>query len=1037
MAAQGKKGTRKANAWQPPELRVLTCLFCSIMEFKRGLNILIVVLGAAACLPGAPARAQTPAASGTSSQRPSDASTEQIAQWEGRPVAEVRVVTDSGELIAQNPPALPLVAGHPYDSEAARASMRKLYGSGDYADLREEIQEASDGLRVDFIAQRNLFISVVRVDGLKEPPSESKAVVALRLNAGEAFRESDLKDALGRLADVLREDGLYEAQMQVERQPDLTTHQMGLIVHVTPGNRARTGAITLKNTSPFADDKLLQEAKLKTGEEFNSQKLQRATTRLRAFLIKQDYLGARATLHRGDYDAGSNDVPLELEVIAGARVRVEVTGAKIPEKELKKRVPIYIEGAVDTDLLLEGRRGLRDYFERQGYFQVSVDYSVAPAQPTGKKAEGPPEQLIKYVVNKGPQQKLVGLSFEGNKYFDNKMLRERTSIQPAAFASPGRFSQRMADSDAQIMRDLYIANGFTQVAVTAQIEHEYSGKENNLFVHFHVEEGEQTLVGNLTIEGNKTLKQDRLLSVIGSASGQPYSNMNVTTDRDNILALYYNEGFPDAQFSVNVEQLPASGGHPRIGLTYSITEGTQIQVTKVFIGGYEHTRLGVITREVQVKAGEPLREGDIIETQRKLYNLNVFSRVTVATQNPEGADPDKAVDVIVEEAKRYTLAYGLGIEVQRLGGAGSGPQAQQLEASPRVTLELAKANLTGRGDMLSFKVRASLLQGRALASYTLPNVFNRPAFSFQATLFADKSRDVTTFTSTRYEGSVQLAQRVSKATSILYRYTYRRVLVDPNSLHIAPEQIPLFSQPTLVSEFGSTWVRDRRDNPADATQGTFNSLDFSLALKPIGSSASFTRIYFENSSFHRLGSRLVFARATRFGWQQTIGNTLSTEIPLPERFFAGGDASLRGFGLNEAGPRDPVTGFPVGGQALVLFNQELRFPMRLPKLETKLGGAIFYDGGNVFSRLGTITFRTTPSPVSQGTGELSYFSHTVGFGFRYATPIGPVRVDLAYQINPPQFITSCTIGNPGCSATGMQLNQIPHFQFFFNLGDVF
>jgi outer membrane protein assembly factor BamA len=339
--------------------------------------------------------------------------------------------------------------------------------------------------------------------------------------------------------------------------------------------------------------------------------------------------------------------------------------------------------------------------------------------------------------------------------------------------------------------------------------------------------------------------------------------------------------------------------------------------------------------------------------------------------------------------------------------------------------------------MLSFKVRASLLQGRALASYTLPNVFNRPAFSFQATLFADKSRDVTTFTSTRYEGSVQLAQRVSKATSILYRYTYRRVLVDPNSLHIAPEQIPLFSQPTLVSEFGSTWVRDRRDNPADATQGTFNSLDFSLALKPIGSSASFTRIYFENSSFHRLGSRLVFARATRFGWQQTIGNTLSTEIPLPERFFAGGDASLRGFGLNEAGPRDPVTGFPVGGQALVLFNQELRFPMRLPKLGTKLGGAIFYDGGNVFSRLGTITFRTTPSPVSQGTGELSYFSHTVGFGFRYATPIGPVRVDLAYQINPPQFITSCTIGNPGCSATGMQLNQIPHFQFFFNLGDVF
>ena len=192
--------------------------------------------------------------------------------------------------------------------------------------------------------------------------------------------------------------------------------------------------------------------------------------------------------------------------------------------------------------------------------------------------------------------------------------------------------------------------------------------------------------------------------------------------------------------------------------------------------------------------------------------------------------------------------------------------------------------------------------------------------------------------------------------------------MDPNSLHIAPEQIPLFSQPTLVSEFGTTWVRDRRDNPADATKGMFNSLDFSLAGKVIGSSASFARVFFQNSSFHPLGSKLVFARAVRFGVQQTLGNTLSTEIPLPERFFAGGGASLRGFGLNQAGPRDPVTGFPVGGQAMVVLNQELRFPMRLPRLGTKLGGAVFYDGGNVFSRLGTVTFRKTPSVISQRTG---------------------------------------------------------------------
>ncbi|MFZ0818574.1 MAG: POTRA domain-containing protein [Candidatus Acidiferrales bacterium] len=974
---------------------------------------------------------------GATAQRISDASAEQLAQWEGRPVAEVRVVTDSGELIKQNSAALPLASGHPYDSESARTTLRKLYASGNYADIREEIQEVSGGIRVDFVVRRNFYIGVVRIEGLKEPPSDSKAMAALRLTAGEAYRESEMKDALARLADVLREDGLYEAQTRVESLPDPETHQVSVIVRVTPGRRARAGAITLQNTSPFANDILLQKAKLKSGEEFNSRKLQRATDKLRSYLIKQDYLGARATMHRGNYDAGSNTVPLTVEVAAGSRVRVEVTGAKVPEKELKKRVPIYTEGAVDPDLLLEGRRELRDYFERQGYFEVSVEYKVALVQPTGKKAEGPQEQLITYIVNRGPQQKLAGLSFEGNKYFDKQELGERLLIQPQSYASPGRFSQRLLDSDAQSVREIYLANGFMQAAVKTQIERNYHGKENDLFVHFRVEEGLQTLVGKFTLEGNHTLKENQLLDVIGSAPGQPYSNVNVTADRDNILALYYNEGFPEAQFSVKVEDLPATGNHPRIGLTYSITEGAQIHVTQVFLDGYEHTRRGAIAREVQLEPGEPMREGDVIETQRRLYNLNIFNRVTVAAQNPDGTDPDKAVEVVVDEAKRYTLAYGAGVEVQRLGGAGSGPTAGELDASPRLTFEIAKANLTGRGDTLSFKVRASTLQWRGLASYTAINVFNKPAFTFQATLFTDKSRDVTTFTSTRYEGSVQLAQRVSRATSILYRFTYRKVLVDPNSLHVAPEQIPLFSQPTLVSEFGSTWVRDRRDNPTDATQGMFNSLDFSLAGKVIGSSASFARIYLENSTFHRLGSKLVFARAVRFGLQQTLGNTLSTEIPLPERFFAGGDASLRGFGLNQAGPRDPVTGFPVGGQAMLVFNQELRFPMRLPKLGTKLGGAIFYDGGNVFSRIGTVTFRTTPSAISQSTGELSYFAHTVGFGFRYATPIGPVRVDLAYQLNPPQFISTCTVGTPGCGPTGILLTRIPHFQFFFNLGDVF
>ncbi len=991
------------------------------------------------------ANAQVPPAPPTPQQQSHshalhDMSPQEIARLEGQLVVEVRVVSVIGALISQNPADLPLLSGHPFDSEAVRESVRKLFASGRYADLRAEATEVQGGVRVEFVAELNLFIGIIRIEGLAEPPNESTAFSAMRLTVGEPFRESDLQDGLARLKDALIQDGLYQAQIEVERLPDSAALQMNLTIKVTSGRRAKTGTITIKNLTPLSDTDLLSRAKFKSGKPFDSRDLKRAEDRLRAFLVRQDYLGSRATLRRGEYDAATNTVPFTLDAVAGLRVRVEVTGAKIPTKELRKRVPVFQEGAVDPDLLLEGRRSLRDYFERQGYFEAVVSYELSEAEPKDKKVGGNKEQVITYTVQRGPRQRLVGVNFEGQHYFSSEILRSRLGIQPASFASPGRFSQRLLEDDTASLGELYRANGFLQASVTSQLDKNYQGKERDLFVHLRVQEGPQTMVGKLTLEGNKSLSKEQLLDVIGSSPGQPFSEFNVSTDRDNVLALYYNEGFPNAVFKTKIEDIPStesSKSHPHIALTISIEEGEQVRIREILIGGYDKTRRGVIAREIQVKSGEPLREGDVIETQRRLYNLGIFSRVTLAQQNPTGEDQEKTLTVIVEEAKRYTMAYGAGIEVQRLGGTGSSAVPGSFQASPRLTFEISKANFSGRADTLSFKIRASTLQGRALLSYTAENYFGKPEFSLQATIFADKSRDVTTFTSTRYESSLQLAQRFSKSTTVLYRYSFRKVLVDASSLHIAPQQIPLFSQPTLVSEFGISWLRDHRDNPADATRGNFNTVDLSLAGKPIGSSASFVRLFLQNSSFYRIGPGLVIARSVRFGLQQALPDTISSEIPLPERFFAGGGSSLRGFGLNQAGPRDPVTGFPVGGQALLLFNQELRFPMRLPHIGTKLGGAVFYDAGNVFSRLGTITFRSAPTAAAQNSGELSYFSHTVGIGFRYATPIGPVRVDLAYQLNAAQFFIPCTIGNPGCGITGTQLTRLPRFQFFFNLGDVF
>jgi outer membrane protein insertion porin family len=1041
------------------------------MTFTRILTKTSVATVAAIILfANAGARGQSAKTASTGSQDIPAANGQQASQLEGQNVAEVRVVSESGEVLLKDIPELALVSGHPYDSEAVRASLKKLYSTGDYSDLRAEVTNVADGLRVDFVAKRNYFIGVVRVEGLIDPPSDSAAYSALRLPVGTPFRENELSDAVLRLNDALAQEGLCQARVSAERLPDPATRRMNLTFHVTPGPRARIGAITLHNMTAYPDAEILSRAKLKPGQPALAKTLEHGGDRLRAFLKKNDYLGARATLRRGVYDPATNLLPLTIETVTGARVRVEVSGAKISDGELRKRVPVFAEGAVDPDLLAEGVRNLRDYYERQGYFEVKVEYKATEPPPADEdKAEKkdekkkdtvtPAEQVITYTVDRGRHLRMAGVSFDGEEYFHSSQLRTQMSIQPASFDFPGRFSQRLLDTDVNALKNVYHANGFLDVAVTSEIEQDYRGKKGDLFVHFHIQEGQQTLVDTLTVEGAKAISKQTIISKIASSAGEPYSDFNVVSDRDIILALYYNEGFAGVQFKATLVNVPEAAAaadakpssetkvaaetkpgaqanaHRRVALKYEIDEGPQVKVSELFIGGYDKTRRGVIAREVKIKPGEPLREGDVIETQRRLYNLGIFTRVTLAPQNPTGTDTDKAVDVIVEEAKRYTIAYGGGIEVQRLGG--SGPDSTAFEFAPLVTFEISKANLTGRGDTLSFKIRASTLQGRALVSYTSPNVFAKPNLTFQTTFFADKSRDVTTFTSTRYEGSIQLEHRISRTSELFYRYTYRKVLIDAATLMIAPEEVPLFSQPDLVSEFGVSWVREHRDNPGDATHGSYNSVDFSLAGKQVGSSASFTRIFLQNSSYYTLAKWLVLARGTRFGVQQTLGNTLAADIPLPERFFAGGGTSLRGFGLNQAGPRDPVTGFPIGGQALLVFNQELRFPLRLPRIGSKLGGAIFYDAGNVFSSIGAITLRSTPSIASQTSGQLSYLSHTAGFGFRYNTPVGPVRVDLSYQINPAQFISACTIGTPGCSATGTLLTRLPHFQLFFNLGDVF
>jgi outer membrane protein insertion porin family len=946
----------------------------------------------------------------------------QTSPFEGRPVVELRIVTEAGRVLAENPSGLALATGKAYSSDAERETLRRLFRTGRYADIRTLVTTLPGGLRVDYVVRENYFIGVVRVVGLTPPPNEDRAVGAMNLPLGEVFTDSGLDEALDRLRLALEGDGLYQAKLTKQLEARSDTREMNVTIQVSSGPRARIGQLDVTNQTRFSVSHLLGEAKLHSGDPVTQRRFERAQDRLRNFLVKKDYLSGRATIHRGQYDPRTNRLPIQLDVSAGPKVRVVVEGARIRGGRLRKLVPVYAEGAVDEDLLQEGRRNIRDYMQRQGYFDAEVNYRLESDPRTGA-------QRIVYAVEKGPRRRLVGVSFSGNHYFSEDLLRSRMTIRPAGFLSRGLFSPRLLRDDEDSIRQLYLTNGFRQAQVSAETLTNYQGKAGDLFVRFHITEGTQTRVASLAIIGNHALTEGELRAVISSTPGQPYSEANVSSDRDNVLALYFDEGFPRASFTY--QAVPAQQAD-RVALVYQIREGPQVRVDHIIITGYLHTRPGLIRRQVAFEPGQPLRESDVVETQRRLYNLDIFSRVQIAPQNPSGETTDKDILVNVTEAKRYTISYGGGIEVQRLGGATS-PVGGVLSVSPRVIFEFSKSNVAGRAQTLAFRLRASTLQYRGLLSYSMPQLLAKPDFSLVLTSFADKTRDVRTFTSSRYEASGQIIQNYSANTRILYRYAFRHVLVDASSLRINPAEIPLFSQPTKISEFGTSWIRDRRNNPADASRGSFNTADLSVALQSIGSSASFLRFFFQNSTYHPLGRSLVFARSARFGVEDPLGNTTDIDIPLPERFFGGGGNSLRGFALNQAGPRDPITGFPIGGLALLVFNQELRFPMRLPFVGTGVGGAIFYDAGNVFGQLSSITLDPSPSSPS----NLNFFSHTVGFGLRYQTPIGPVRLDLGYLLNPARFsfCPNGPNGQPDCTTT--QTARLPRFQFFFNIGSVF
>ena len=456
-------------------------------------------------------------------------------------------------------------------------------------------------------------------------------------------------------------------------------------------------------------------------------------------------------------------------------------------------------------------------------------------------------------------------------------------------------------------------------------------------------------------------------------------------------------------------------------IEFKIEPGLKETVRRVVVMGYGHTRPAIIRRELAVTPDEAFSQSDVLESQRRLYDLGVFNQVQIAPQDPESFAPTgRTVLVSVEEARRWTVGYGGGIDIQRLGG--NQPQGQY-KSSPRVSFDISRLNVDGRAQTLSFQGRFSTLDKGASLGYSVPHLASHRDLNLRLASLFDKSQDVLTFAAERAEASLSLEKRYSPAALLVGRFSIRHVLVDASTLKISAQEIPLLSRPARVAMFSGSYINDHRDNPADATRGSYSLVDAGISSDVYGSQANFLRVSAQNATYYRLGPHLIFARTSRFAVEDPYGKSgPSTVIPLPERLFMGGSESHRGFSINQAGPRDPQTGFPLGGDALFFNSLELRARFA----NGRFGLVAFHDAGNVYSSIGRMKLLKV---TQNSTTDLDYTVHAVGLGFRYKTPVGPLRFDAGYDLNPPRY--------QKVLPSGLEVLRLPRFQLFVGIGQTF
>jgi outer membrane protein assembly complex protein YaeT len=996
--------------------------------------------------------------------------------------------------------------GAPLTAENLQKSLRELFATGLYETVDVEASALEDGVALVFNGTARAFIGTVSVDGAKGATINTQLNRASQLSAGTRFTPAKLSQAVAQMRQTLEDNGFHEPQIEHTLTPRPADQLVDIAFHVTSGPQARVGAVQVTGDPGMSAEEFRYYAHLKTGAHVDHDTVNRALAGVLKHYRKQERLEAEIKLESGKYDAATKRANFSFSATQGPQVKVRIQGVTMSRERVRHVIPIYEEGTVDEDLLNEGNRRVRDYYQRLGFFDVKVDHQQpsAGSGPTAEPgaepvAEPSPETShgqveILYNVKLGPRRHVERVSVEGNHYFNSAILEQLLNVHAAGtFDRHGTYSQALVSADATALEALYRNNGFAKVKIkpetstpeTSAVDNSatapaigpaYAGEKTPpLRVVYHIDEGPQQRVGSVRIEGADQVNVAKLTPLLNTTPGQLLSPRNLAGDRDALVTSYLSQGFEHPQ--VDVTQQAETSDPDKLDVVFHVTEGQQVFVRNVLFTGLHYTRPQTVAKAITIHAGDPLDQTALVDTQRNLYEFALFNEVDTAVENPAGGDTKKTVMIQAVEARRWALTYGFGFEAQTgtpqyncggiiASGAVCNPEGKT-GVSPRVIADVTRNNLFGREQSASIQGTYGLLEQKLNLLFQIPHFDRNRNFGFNISGGYANSLDVTTYVASKLEAGMRWTEHfdtpgsfLSKANTFIYEFNFRRVKVQANSLQVAPGEIALLATAVRVGGPAITWIRDTRDSALDAHRGTYTSFQEFLSDKFFGAQATFNRLDLSNSSYWSFDKgRFVLARNTRYGQERAFGTPGSELIPLPERLYAGGTTSLRGFSENAAGPRDPETGYPIGGAGALINSTEMRLPpATLPFFGDSLSFVVFHDMGNIFANASdawasalrvrqpdrdtcknpAVLPSNTPSNSTGLVGPCSfnYFSHAPGVGLRYHTPAGPIRLDFSYNLNPPIYPVyyDYSLKQPGSDP---HVGQAGHFNFFFSLGQTF